>query len=169
MLLSLLRCQFRHIHHASINIVTSIIGGRQWHDIWQISWNPTMHRIILWLWRCVLWRDGWLLTNRGQLRMINEWIIQRRRHRYHQCWILTALWGDFLAIKALVITIVATINTLWTWHDECEMSMWWCCVHIILFVDGQKNVSANFYVRQLQSCFSFNTRNKIDYKLFFSI
>ena len=56
------------------------------------------------LWSCVLWRSGWLLTNRGQLSWINDWIIQWRRHRYHMWWQIIALWVSLLAIKAPVIT-----------------------------------------------------------------
>ena len=41
MLLLLCWCQLRHINHASINIVTSIIGGQPWHGIWLIRWSPT--------------------------------------------------------------------------------------------------------------------------------
>ena len=40
-------------------------------------------------------------------------------------------------------TFVATNNTLCTWHDECNMSFWWCCVPVILFVDGQQKVRGN--------------------------
>ena len=133
--------------------------------------------------RCVMWQAGWLLTNQGQLRCIYDLIIQWRSHRYHWWWQPVALWVTVLAIKAPVITrscllptlifpcftFVATTNTLWIWHDEYNMSLWWCCVPIILFVDGHQNVRANFLVRQLQSCLSFSTRNKIDYELFVSI
>ena len=35
--------------------------------------------------RSVLWRAGWLLTNRWQLRWIDNGIIQWRRHIYHRC------------------------------------------------------------------------------------
>ena len=28
-------------------------------------------------------------------------------------------------------TFVATKNTLWTWHDEYNMSFWWCCFPVI--------------------------------------
>ena len=66
-------------------------------------------------------------------------------------------------------TFLATTKTLWTWHDECNMSLWWCCVPIILFVDGHQKIRANVLARQLLSCLSFSTRNKIDYKLFVSI
>ena len=143
MLLSLCWCQLWHIHHASINIATSIIGGRLWHVIWRIIWSPTRYWRSLQLWCCVLWRYGWLLTNRGHLRWINEWIIQWRSHSYHRWWQLPAPWVNVLAIKSPVITIVETTNSLWTWHDECSMSMWWCCVHVILFVDVQEKVRAN--------------------------
>ena len=235
MLLSLCRCQLRHINHAYINIATSI--GRRWHGIWRIGWSPTRYWRILWLWRCILWRYGWLLTNRGQLMWINDWIIQWMSHMYHQWWQLIALWVTFLAIKAPVImrsvlciygllltnqgqlrwiddwiiqrrshryhrwwqlvaiwvtflsikepvitrirllptlivpcsTFVTTTNNLWSWYYECNMSLWWCCVPVILFVDGYQRVRAKFLVQQLQSCLTFSTRNKIDYELFVSL
>ena len=169
MLLSLFQCQLRHIHHASINIATSVLGGQRWHGIWRISWSTTRYWRRLWLWRCVLWRAGWLLTNQGPLRWINDWFIQWRRHSYHQGWQIISLLVIILAIKAPVITSVATNNTLWTWNDKCDMSMGWCCAHVILLVDGQKEVRANFFARQLHSCLSFSTRNKIDYNIFVSI
>ena len=103
MLLLLWRCQLRHINHASINISTSIPGGRRWHGNLRIRWSPKRYWIILQLWHCVLWRAGWLLTNRGRLRWINEWIIQCRRHRYQRWWQLVALWVTVLTIKAPVI------------------------------------------------------------------
>ena len=131
----------------------------------------------------VLWRAGRLLTNRGQLRWIYNWIIQCRRHRYHRWWQLIAIWVTVVAIKAPVITrssflptlifpcstFVATTNTLWRWHDECNMSLWWNCVPVILFVDGQQRVRVKFLARQLQLCLIFSIRNKIDYKIFVSI
>ena len=117
MLLSLFQCQIRHINRASINISTSMLGGRRWHVIWRIRWSPARYWRSLWLWCCVLWRYGWLLTNRGHLRWINDWIIQWKRHRYHQWWKLIDIWVTALAIKAPVITSVATTNTLWTWRD----------------------------------------------------
>ena len=94
-----------------------------------------------------------------------------------------ALLVTVLSTKAPVITgvfslptlivpcsiFLATNNTLWTWHDEYNMSLWWCSVPIILFVDIQQKVRANFLARQLQSCLSFSTRNKTDYKIFVSI
>ena len=237
MMLLLCRYKLRHINHASINFATSILGGRRWHDIWRIRWSTTrywrnlrLYCCVLWrdgwiltnwgqlewtndwiiklrrhkyhrwwkivsLWvtvlsikalvitRSVLWRYGWILTNRGKLRCIDDWIVQRRRHRYHQWWKLVALWLTVLAIKAPVITrsclfytlivpcsyFVATNNTLCMLHDECNMSFWWCCVPVILFFDGHKKLRANFLLRQLQSCLSFSTRNKIDYEIFVSI
>ena len=169
MLLSLWRFQLRHIHHASINIATSVHGGRQWHGIWQISWSPDRYWRSLWLWRCVLWIDGWLMTNRGQLRWSNDWIIQWKSYRYHQWWQLIALWVTLVVIKSPAITSVDTSNTRWTWHDECNISLWWCCAHFIMFVDGQRKVISRFFAQQLQSCLSFSTRNKIDYELLVSI
>ena len=133
--------------------------------------------------RCVMWISRWLLINRGQLRWVNYLIIKWRRHMYHRWWQLIDLWVDFLVIKEPVITrsclfptlivpcytFMATNNTLWTWHDECNMSLWWCCVPIILFVGGQQKARSNFLARQLQLCLSFSTRNKIDSELFVSI
>ena len=217
-MLSLFLCQLRHMNHASINISTSILGGRRWHGIWRIMWIPTRHWRSLRLVSFVLWRSGWLLANRGYMRWINDWIIQWRRHKYHWWWKIIALWVTDLAIKSPVITrsvlwragwlltnlgqmswiddwiikwrmqiydrwwqlvalwvtfhemkepvitrsrslpnlivpcstFVATTNTLWTWHDECNMSLWWCCVPIILFFDVHQKVRSNFFARQLQ-------------------
>ena len=92
MLLSFYRCQLRHINHASINISTSIIGGRKGHVIWRIRWSPIRYWRSLQLMRCVMWRSGWLLTNREQLIWINDWMIQWRRHRYHQWWKIIDIW-----------------------------------------------------------------------------
>ena len=170
-------------------------GHLRWIDDWIIQWRR--HRYHQWwkiitVWvtflelkapvmtRSVLWRAGWLFTNREHLRWIDDWIIQWRRHMYHWWWQVIALRVNVLAIKALVITrsrslptlivpcstFVATTNTLWTWHDECNMSLWWCCVPVILFVDGQQKVRAKFLALELQSCLSFSTRNKIDYEIF---
>ena len=112
MLLLLCRCQLRHINHASINIATSILVGRRCHGIWKIRWNPTRYWRILQLMCCVLWRSGWMLKNRGHLRWINYWIIQWRRHRYHQWWKIVALWVNVIAIKAPVITRSCSLPTL---------------------------------------------------------
>ena len=40
---------------------------------------------------------------------------------------------------------------------------------VILFVDGHQKVRDKFMARQLQSCLSLRTRNKINYELFVSI
>ena len=133
--------------------------------------------------RSVLWRYGWLLTNRGQLRWIDERNMKWRRHRFHWWWKLIAIGVIALGIKAMVVmrsrslptlifpcsTFLATTNTIWAWHDECNMSLWWCCVPVVLFVDGQQKARANFLAKQLQSYLSFSTRNKIDYEIFVSI
>ena len=95
--------QLRHINHAFINIATSILGGRRWHGIWRIRWSPTRYWRSLQIMRCIMWRSGWLLTNRGQLRWIDNWIIQWRRHRYHLWWQIIDLLVTVLAIKALFI------------------------------------------------------------------
>ena len=182
-MLSLCRCQIIHINHASINIVTSILGGQQWHGTWGIKVIPTRYWRILQLMCCVMWKSGWLLTNRGHLMWINEWIIQLRRHMHHRWWQLISLWVNVYAIKGLVIkrrrslpTLIVLFYfcgdyqyTLWTWHNECNMSAWWCCVPVILFVNGQKKVRDNVLARKLHWCLIFNTRNKIKYELFVSI
>ena len=98
------RCQLRHIKHASINIVTSILGGQRWHGIWRIRWSPTRYWRSLWLCCCVMWIDVWLFINLGQLRCINDCIIQWRSQRYHWWWQLIALWVTFLSTKVPVIT-----------------------------------------------------------------
>ena len=130
-----------------------------------------------------MWRSGWLLTKQGQMIWIDDWISQWRRHRYHRGLQLVALWVTVLAIKAPVITrsrslptlivpcstFVVTTNNLLTWHNECNMSLWWCCVPVIFLVVGHQKVRANVLVQQLHSCFSFSTRNKIDYNIFVSI
>ena len=66
-------------------------------------------------------------------------------------------------------TFFASTNTLWTWHDKYNMSLWWCYVPVIFVVEGHQKVRANVLARQIQSCLSFSTRNKIDYELFVSI
>ena len=99
----LYRCQIRHINHASINIATSISGGRRWHGMWWIRWSPAGYWRSLQLVSCVMWRSGLLLTNLGNMRWNNDWIIQWRRHRYHQWWKISAIWVTFLGIKAPVI------------------------------------------------------------------
>ena len=97
-------CQLRHINHASMNIVNSIIGGQWWHSIWQIRWSPTRYWRSLKLMCCVMWRSVWLLANQGKLSWINDWIIQWKRHSYQRWWKIIDLWVTVLAIKAPVIT-----------------------------------------------------------------
>ena len=123
LLLLLCRCQLRHIHHESIIIATYIIGGRWWHGIWHIRWIPTRYWRSLRLMRCVLWRDGWVLTNRGQLRWINYWIVQCRRHRYHQWWQLIALWVTILANKSPVITRIFLWKSVWMLMKRGKLSL----------------------------------------------
>ena len=212
-MLSLCWCQLRHINHASINITTSILGGQRWHGIWRTRWSPTRYWKILRLCRCVIWRygcllrnigqlrwindliiqwrrhiyhqwwqlidiwvsvlatkapvitrgvlwiSGWLLMNRGKLRWINHWIFQRKRHIYHRWRQLISLWVTVLAIKSTVITrsrslptlifpcstFLMTTNTLWTWHDEFNMSFWWCRMNDILFFDRKKRWELTFW------------------------
>ena len=93
------RCQLRHIHHAYINIAIFDLCWRRWHGIGWISWSPTRYGRSLWLWIFILWKACWLLMNRGQLRWINDWIIQWRRYRYHHWWKPIALWLTLLEIK----------------------------------------------------------------------
>ena len=104
MLSSFCRCQLRHINHASINIATSIIGGRRWHGIWWIRRSPTGYWRSLQLMRCVMWRAGWMFTNRLQLNCINDWIIPWRKNRYHRWRQLISIWVNVIAIKAFIIT-----------------------------------------------------------------
>ena len=102
-------------------------GHLRWINDWIIQWRrKRYHRqwelIPIWvtvlaikapvITRSVLWRSGWLLTNRGQLRWIDNWIIQWRRHRYHQWWKLFALLVTVLANKAPVITRILLLPTL---------------------------------------------------------
>ena len=96
--------QLRHINHASINIATSIIGGRRWHGIWRIRRSPIGYWRSLQLVHCVRWRSGWLLTNRVQLSWINGWIIPLGKRRYHWWRQLISLWVNVIAIKVFVIT-----------------------------------------------------------------
>ena len=158
-------------------------GQLRWINDWIIqcrshSYHVWWKLIVLWttvlaikapvITRSVMWRAGWLMTNQGQLRWINDWIIQCRSHRYHRWWQIISLWVTGLEIRAPVITrsrssptlivscstFVETNNDLWTWHDECNMSLWWCFVPVVLFVYGQRKVRANLLVPQLQSCLS---------------
>ena len=157
----------------------------KYHRWWKLIdlWFTALYIKAPVITRSVMWRARWLLMNRGQLRWIDDLIIQCSRHRYHRWWKIIALWVTFLAIKSPVITrscslptlivpcstFVATANNLWKWHDECNMSLWWCCVPVILFGDGHQKVRAKSFARQLQSCLSFSTRNKIEYEVFVSI
>ena len=50
-----------------------------------------------------------------------------------------------------------------------QYEFWWCCVPVILSVDGHQKAIAFFLAQQLQSCLSFSTNNKIGYELFVSI
>ena len=124
----------RPLQHTLSTLVTP--SGQQWRVIWQIRWSPDSYWRSLRLWTCVMWRSGWLLTNWRQLMWINDWIFQCRMHSYHRWWQLITLWVTVLAIKAPVITrsrflptmivpcsiFVETTYTLWTWHDEWNMS-----------------------------------------------
>ena len=94
MLFSLCRCQLRHIHHASINILISIIGWWWWHGIWRIRRIQTGYWISLQIMCGVRLRSGWLLTNRGQLSWFKEWIIPWGKLRYH--W-----WRKLIALGVL--------------------------------------------------------------------
>ena len=141
-------------------------GRHRYHQLWQlISICVAVLAIKApGITGSVLWRSGWLLKNWGQLRWIDDWIIQWRRHMYHWWWKFINIWVNALVIKGLVITstcllpipivpcsnFVATTNTLWTWNDECNMGLWWCCVPVILFVYGQQKVRANFLAQRMQ-------------------
>ena len=122
MLLLLCWCQLRHINHASINIATSVIGGRRWHGIWWISRSPTGYWRSLQLMRCVRWRSGWLLTNRGQMSSINEWIIPWGKHRYHRWRQLISLWVNVITIKAFVITRTVRLRPGWLLTNQGQLS-----------------------------------------------
>ena len=126
-------------------------GQLSWINDWIIPWRK--HRYHRW-WQLISLlvtvlaikapfttrSAGGLLTNQGQLMWINDWIIQWMRHRYHRQWQLVSLWVTVLEIKAPVITrsrslptlivpcstFLATTNIFWMWHDECNMSLWWC-------------------------------------------
>ena len=92
-------------------------GNLSWIDDWIIQWRRHWYH---WWWQLiyllvavlsikapfimssVMWRAGWLLTNRGQLRWINDWILQWRMHRYHWWWQLVSLLVTVLSIKAPV-------------------------------------------------------------------
>ena len=118
-----------------------------WIDYWIIQWRRHIyHRwwqlISLWdtvlfikspvITRSVLWRSGLLITNRGQLRWIDDWIIQWRRNRYHRRLQLLTLWVTVVAIKALVITRGRSLPTLIVpcstffgdWQYPLEV-VWW--------------------------------------------
>ena len=100
----MLRYQVRHINHTYINIVTPILGGQLWHGIWRIRWSMNRYWRSLLLWFCIICRYGWLLTNWRQLRWINYWIIQWRRHNYYRWWQLIDHLFTVLDIKSPVIT-----------------------------------------------------------------
>ena len=139
MLLLLCWCQLRHINHASINILTSIIGGRRWRGIWLIRWSPTGYWRSLQLMCCVMWRSGWLLTNRGQLVWINEWIIQWRRHIYNRWWKLIALWVTVLVIRAPVIMRSVLWRAGWLLKNQGQLR--WIDDWIIQW--GRKDITSN--------------------------
>ena len=153
------------------------LGYLRWINYWIIQWRRhRYHRLwqLITLWvtvlaikspvitSSVLWRAGWMLTNWRYLRLIDDWIIQCRRHMYHKRWQLIDLWVTVLDIKAPVITricslstlivtcytFVVTTNTLWKWHDECNMSLWWVYVPVILFVCVYQKVRSNCFLRQ---------------------
>ena len=91
-----------------------------WINDWIIQWRR--HRYHRWwkiipLWvtvldikapfitRSVQWRSGWLLTNRGQLSRIYDWIIQWRRNINHRLRQPVPIWVTVLVIKSPVITM----------------------------------------------------------------
>ena len=149
-------------------------GQIRWINYQTIQWRRnSYHRwwkiITLWvtvlsikapvIMRSVLWISGWVLTNRGYLRCIDDWIIQWRRHGYHRLGRIIALLVTFLDIKApfitrncslptlifLCSTFLATTNTLWKWHDEFNMTLWWCCVPIMFLGMAIKRWEPTFW------------------------
>ena len=53
---------------------------------WQLIalWATVIDIKALVITRRVMWRPGWMLKNRGQLRWIDDLIIQWKRNRYHR-------------------------------------------------------------------------------------
>ena len=116
------------------NILLTNWRQLMWINGWIIQWRRHMYH---WWWKLIdiwvifiaikspvttrsfLWRTGWLLKNRRQLRWIDDWIIQWIRKKYHQWWQLIALLVTSLLIGSPVIMrivpcsiFVATTNTL---------------------------------------------------------
>ena len=90
-------------------------GKLRWINDWIIQWRRQRYHLgwqLIDLWvtvlaikalvitRSVLWRAVWLLTNRGQLMWIDNWIIQWRRNIYHWWLQLVAIWVTVLEIGA---------------------------------------------------------------------
>ena len=156
----------------------------RYHRWWQLNalWVTVLDIKASVITRSVLWRSGWLLTNRGQLRWIDDWIIQWRRHSYHQWWQLIDIWVTVLVIKSTVITrnhllpnlifpcstFVATNNTLWTWYDEFNMSLWWCCVPVIFLLMANKIWEPTFWCDNFSHVW-VSVPGKIGYEIFVSI
>ena len=69
-----------------------------------------------------MWISGWLLTKRGHLRWIDDWIIQWRRHRYQRRWKIISLWVTVFAIKSPVITRVfcEDLDDCWQTEDNWD-------------------------------------------------
>ena len=124
---------------------------------------------------CWLTEDSWyalmtgLFNGRGTDINVNynlflfEWLTLRLKHRG-----ITRS----RSLRTLIVpssTFVVNTNTLETCHDERNMSLWWCCVPVIFFVNGHQKVRANFLARQMHLCLSFSTRNKTGYNIFVSI
>ena len=118
-------------------------SGRWWHDIWRVRWSLTRYWRSLRLWRCVLWISGWLWTNREQIRWIDDWIIQWRRHSYHWWWQFISLWVTVLVIKASVITRIRLFHTLIVpcstffgdYQDPLDVALWLRYEFVVVFYD----------------------------------
>ena len=47
--------------------------------------------------------------------------------------------------ESATVTCLVNTKTLWMWHDEWNISLWWFCVPITLFSRSQQNVRAKFW------------------------
>ena len=92
--------------HLTVLVITNALiaitltqRAMSWINEWIIPWRKHryhrwLQRIALWvnvisikaffITRTVRWKPGWLLKNRGQLRWIDDLIIQWKRNRYHR-------------------------------------------------------------------------------------
>ena len=92
--------------------------------------------------------------------LLFEWLSLQLEHRLSwgvvHC--LTWLFPVPLLWQQPIPTGCGMMNAIWVF--------WWCCVPVILSVDGHQKVRSNFLARQLQSCLSFSTSNKIGCGIF---